>query len=273
MLSAETQSEKQFKIISNNPRRSKFFFNQSTRIANFCPTISFLARRRGQSANFHDEEIWGQISVFKLSDREKETYNLFQPIKTLSTVSLLLTNRCFSGNLSTRRWQMEAKKVNTAIDYKLFCKKTTYTKRLFRHWKVLVMIIGSSLQQGAYHDHDSNKNPTNLHIWQWKTLFLHALHVHFSSFDILKTFSFFLRRDMTCFAVVWTTRAYDDKCSILSSKAILTVTLPIVINVPTRGLLAVETKNSFVLWLSNLNIKRIVYKQWISLMSQALVPI
>ena len=43
---------------------------------------------------------------------------------------------------------------------------------------------------------------------------LHALHVHFSSFDILKTFSFFLRREMTCFAVVWTTRAYDDKSSI-----------------------------------------------------------
>ena len=48
-------------------------------------------------------------------------------------------------------------------------------------------------------------------------VFLHALHVHFSSFHILKTFSFFLRREMTCFAVVWTTSAYDDKCSILSS--------------------------------------------------------
>ena len=43
------------------------------------------------------------------------------------------------------------------------------------------------------------------------------LHVHYSSFDILKAFSFFLRREMTCFVVVWTTRAYDDKCSILSS--------------------------------------------------------
>ena len=63
---------------------------------------------------------------------------------------------------------------------------------------------------------DGNKNPTNLHIWQWKTVFLHALHVHFSSFDILKTLSFFLWREMTCFAVVWTTWAYDDKCSILS---------------------------------------------------------
>ena len=40
----------------------------------------------------------------------------------------------------------------------------------------------------------------------------HALHVHFPFFDILQTFSFFLRREMTCFAVVWTTWAYDDKC-------------------------------------------------------------
>ena len=32
------------------------------------------------------------------------------------------------------------------------------------------------------HDVDGNKNPTNLHIWQWKTVFLHALHVHFLFF-------------------------------------------------------------------------------------------
>ena len=54
-------------------------------------------------------------------------------------------------------------------------------------------------------DDDGNKNPTNLHIGQWKTEFLHALHVRFSSLDILKTFSFFLRREMIGFAVVWTT--------------------------------------------------------------------
>ena len=35
--------------------------------------------------------------------------------------------------------------------------------------------------------------------------------------DISQTFSFFPRRGMTCFAVVWRTRAYDDKSSILSS--------------------------------------------------------
>ena len=37
---------------------------------------------------------------------------------------------------------------------------------------------------------------------------------------------------------------------ILLSIAILKVTSPIVINVPTRDLLAVETKNVFALWLA-----------------------
>ena len=50
-----------------------------------------------------------------------------------------------------------------------------------------------------------------------KNSIFHALHVHFSSFDILKTFSFFLPREMTSFAGVWTTLVYDDKCSILST--------------------------------------------------------
>ena len=34
------------------------------------------------------------------------------------------------------------------------------------------------------------------------------------------------------------------------------VTSPIVINAPTRGLLAVETMHAIVQWLENLNIKR-----------------
>ena len=76
--------------------------------------------------------------------------------------------------------------------------------------------LSGSLGSLSNHDDDGNKKPTNLHIWQWKKVFLHALHVHFSSFDIFKTFSLFLRREMACFAVVWTTWADDDKCSILS---------------------------------------------------------
>ena len=43
------------------------------------------------------------------------------------------------------------------------------------------------------------------------------------------------------------------------------VTSPIVINVPTRGLLAVETMYAIVQWLANLNIKRNVCKQETSL--------
>ena len=49
-----------------------------------------------------------------------------------------------------------------------------------------------------------------------KTKVLHALHVHFSFLDISQTFSFFPWREMTAFAVVWSTWAYDDKCSIFS---------------------------------------------------------
>ena len=40
------------------------------------------------------------------------------------------------------------------------------------------------------------------------------------------------------------------RINIVAIIAILTVTSRIVINVPTRGLLAVETKDSFVLWLA-----------------------
>ena len=90
------------------------------------------------------------------------------------------------------------------------------------HWKTcksMLWFLSSSQLLGCLsnHDDEGNKNPTNLHIWQWKIVFLHALHVQFSSFDILKTFLFFLRLEKTCFVVVWTTWAYDDKCSILSS--------------------------------------------------------
>ena len=38
--------------------------------------------------------------------------------------------------------------------------------------------------------------------------------------------------------------------------AMFLVTSPIVINVPTRGLLAAETMHAIVRWLANLNIKR-----------------
>ena len=72
------------------------------------------------------------------------------------------------------------------------------------------------LESLSKHDVDGNKNP-KICIFDNETVFLHALHMQFSSFDILKTFSFFLRREMTCFVVLWATLTYDNKCSILSS--------------------------------------------------------
>ena len=54
-----------------------------------------------------------------------------------------------------------------------------------------ILIIGSSMNQ----DDDSNKNVKNVHIWRWKTILLHALHVKFSFLYISQTFSFFPRRE------------------------------------------------------------------------------
>ena len=46
--------------------------------------------------------------------------------------------------------------------------------------------------------------------------------------------------------------------------AMFLVTSPIVINVPTRGLLAVETMHATVQWLANLNIKRNVTSMFVN---------
>ena len=70
-----------------------------------------------------------------------------------------------------------------------------------RNCGCLSSIIGSL----SNHDDDGDKNFANMNIWQWKTIVLHALHVYFSFLDISQTFSFFPRREMTCFSVVWTT--------------------------------------------------------------------
>ena len=79
------------------------------------------------------------------------------------------------------------------------------------------VLVGISIGSLRNHDADGNKNVINLHIWQWKAIDLHALHVQFSFLFISQRFSFFPRREMTCFAVAWTTWAYDDKRSILAS--------------------------------------------------------
>ena len=46
--------------------------------------------------------------------------------------------------------------------------------------------------------------------------------------------------------------------------AMFLVTSPIVINVPIRGLLAVETMHAIVQWLANLNIKRNVTSMFVN---------
>ena len=78
-------------------------------------------------------------------------------------------------------------------------------------------LLGENIGSLNNHKHDCTKNVTNLHIWQWKTIVLHAFQEHFSFLEISQTISFFPRRDMTSFADVRTTGAYDGKCSILSS--------------------------------------------------------
>ena len=50
--------------------------------------------------------------------------------------------------------------------------------------------------------------------------------------------------------------ATDTEVNNCFSIAMFLVTSPIVINVPTRGLLAVQTMHAIVRWLANLNIKR-----------------
>ena len=51
------------------------------------------------------------------------------------------------------------------------------------------------------------------------------------------------------------------------------VTSPIVINVPTRGLLAVETMHAIVRWLANLNIKRNMTSMFVNKKHRYNVPL
>ena len=57
--------------------------------------------------------------------------------------------------------------------------KHSWKEILSRHQIIILGRLGN-------HDDSDNKNVTNLHIWQWQTIVLHALHVQFS---FLKTFA------------------------------------------------------------------------------------
>ena len=103
----------------------------------------------------------------------------------------------------------------------------------FHKWyaKTMSCSHGTKLGSSSNHD-DGNKKPTNLHICEWKTVFLHALHVHFSTFDILKMFSFFLWHEKTLFcscvgnvSIWWQMFNFVDKCSIFFRKKHRSVSL------------------------------------------------
>ena len=135
-----------------------------------------------------------------------------------SDKELFLTQNCFSQEVEESNFSMgciigekgndlesDPRTLSMKIWRKYYPRKKSRKDRQI-HGKLQQVVEWILLGSLSNHDDDGNKPPpTNLHIWQWKTVFLHALHVHFSSFDILKTFSFFLQREMTCFAVVWTT--------------------------------------------------------------------
>ena len=98
-----------------------------------------------------------------------------------------------------------------------------------------IVISGFSLQRRKFerlenlsnHDDDGNENiPMSIfddEKQQFRALctyffpFLDISQTIVSSTNYAQTFSFFPRRNMTCFAVVWTTWECDDRRSILSS--------------------------------------------------------
>ena len=63
--------------------------------------------------------------------------------------------------------------------------------------------LSSLLGSLRNYDDDGSKNVTNLHIWQWETTVLHALHVQFSFLDISQMVSFLSTtwNDLFCICV------------------------------------------------------------------------
>ena len=146
--------------------------------------------------------MFDESSIRSLSRRDFETRtangsDLFSLVTRLHAITFtLLSHFSALGMISIKMWE-------TPLSWHEKCP--------------LPVAFHVSKTRVLKHNDDGNKSVTKMHIWQCKTMFLHALHVHFSFFYILQTFSFFPRREMTCFAVGWTTWAYNDKYSILYS--------------------------------------------------------
>ena len=77
------------------------------------------------------------------------------------------------------------------------------------------------------------------------------LHGDMDQFERNKVINAFKKQEIP---ILVATDVADEKQS--SSIAMFVVTSPVVINAPTRGLLAVEAMHAIVQWLANLNIKR-----------------
>ena len=96
----------------------------------------------------------------------------------------------------------------------------------FANWIKICRFVKSSLSslRKLFHDSRELKQPRRrqqqkphkfAYLSMKNSIFARFARAFFI-FWHFETSSFFLRREMTCFAVVWTTWAYDDKCSILS---------------------------------------------------------
>ena len=109
------------------------------------------------------------------------------------------------------------------------------------------------LVSSSNYDDDSNKNPTNLHIWQWKIVFctLCTCISHLLTFW-RRSRSFHHVKWSVSPVCVWTTRAYDNKCSILSSYLDCRIVRTDFASVTTLNNweMIVETRSSIFRWRS-----------------------
>ena len=83
--------------------------------------------------------------------------------------------------------------------------------RVLKPWRHIQLLSGGRQKEVSDH-YDTATGTSQIGIWT-------IVFARFSRafFDVSQAFSFFLRREMTCFAVVRTTWACDNKVSILPS--------------------------------------------------------
>ena len=106
---------------------------------------------------------------------------------------------------SITSWLHHLKKISSTQSIVQTLQSTSQVTTLWEKWLCSTLIIRELKQPRRWRQQKPHKS----------AYFDHAKQTFFY---ILKTFSFFLWREMTCFAVVaWTMSAHDDKFSILYS--------------------------------------------------------